>query len=145
VEDEDDNRNANAQLIAELKEQVQKAEQASDNYRKQLEVLQKRLDDFAEDQIAVEEREQKRQTELDTLLIDLKDSVRQRRELEQSHEVEKNLMLRERDRHAGREAELQIVISRLNERLRAKELRHTSVHRICTMKFQVRSQMLIKI
>ncbi|KAK4948071.1 hypothetical protein LTR10_013125 [Elasticomyces elasticus] len=113
-------KSANAQLIADLKEQVDRAEQASEQYRRQLEVMQQRLDEVAAEQTTAEERDYQRQTDLDRLKAQIKDSERQYRELEVTYNEDKDTFLQERDRQARREAELQAVISRLNETLRTR-------------------------
>lgn len=128
-QDDEDERNANAQLMADLKEQVQRAEQASEQYRKQLESMQQRLDDATNEQTAAEERDFQRQTELDKLRAEVKDSARQRRELEMSHDSEKRLLLQERERSTTKEAELQAVIGRLNETLRNKGIEKSNANR----------------
>lgn len=118
--DDDEARASNSQLIAELKEQVQKAEQASEHYHKQLEILQLRFDEISSDTAAAEERAQQHQSKIVELQLMLKDSVRQKRESEQDHEAEKTLLLQERDRRVSKEEELQSVIQRLNETIRQK-------------------------
>ena len=133
VEDEpehnEDEKNANAQIMADLKEQVQRAEKASEQYRKQLETLQQRLDDATNEQTAAEEREYQRRTELDHLRADIKDGARQRREQEITNESEKRMLLQERERQTTRESELQSVIGRLNETLRNKGIEKTNASR----------------
>ena len=80
-------RNAsNTQLIAELKEQVRRAEYASEEYRKQLEVLQTRFDEISRETIDAEERIHQHQSKIEGLERSLKDSARQQRETEQEHE-----------------------------------------------------------
>ena len=128
-QEDEDERNANAQLMADLKEQVQRAEQASEQYRKQLEILQQRLDEATNEQTAAEERDFRRQTELDKLRAEVKDSARQRRELEMSNDSEKRMLLQDRERSIGKEAELQAVIGRLNERLRDKSIEKSNANR----------------
>lgn len=118
--DDDEAKASNAQLIAELKEQVQKAEQASEHYHKQLEILQARFDEISGDTNAAEERAQRHQSKIEELQLMLKDSARQKREIEQDYESEKTLLLQERDRRVGKEEELQSVIQRLNETIRQK-------------------------
>jgi len=118
--DDEDSKASTAQLIAGLREQVQRAELASEQYRKQLEVMQKRLDDTAAEQTAAEERDYQRQTEIDRLRAEIKESIRQRRELELAYDSEKHLLLQERERQAGTEADLRSVINRLNEALRSR-------------------------
>ncbi|KAI1608009.1 hypothetical protein EDD37DRAFT_614290 [Exophiala viscosa] len=118
--DNEEAKSANAQLIADLKEQVDRAEQASEQYRRQLEVMQQRLDEVAAEQTTAEERDYQRQTDLDRLKAQIKDSERQYRELEVTYNEDKDTFLQERGRQARREAELQSVISRLNETLRTR-------------------------
>lgn len=113
-------KSANAQLIADLQEQVQRAEQASEQYRKQLEGMQQRLDEAASEQTASEERDYQRQTELDLLRAEMKESTRQRREIELAFEEDKQVFLQVREKQANKEAELQAVIGRLNEALRTR-------------------------
>ena len=128
-EQNEDEKNANAQIMGDLKEQVQRAENASEQYRKQLESLQQRLDDATNEQTAAEEREYQRRTELDRLRADIKDGARQRREQELTNESEKRMLLQERERQTTREAELQSVIGRLNETLRNKGIEKSSASR----------------
>lgn len=121
TEDEEESRGLNAEIIAELKEHVRRAEDASEQYRKQIEVLQRRLDDFTEQQTAAEEREYQRQSALDVLRAEVKETARQMREMEQVHENEVNALLQEREIQASREAQMQVVIHRLNETLRSRD------------------------
>ncbi|RMZ88916.1 hypothetical protein DV736_g3859, partial [Chaetothyriales sp. CBS 134916] len=122
ADQDEDERSTTAQLIADLKEQVQRSEQASEQYRKHLELMQQRLDESTNDQTLAEERDFQRQTQLDRLQAEVKDAARQRRELEIAHESETRMLLQERERRASREAGLQSVINRLNETLRIKGL-----------------------
>lgn len=127
--DDEETKSANAQLIADLKEQVHRAEQASDQYRKQLEVMQKRLDDAAGEQTTSEERDYQRQTEIDRLRVEYKDSIRQYRELEAAYDADKNTFLHERERQANKEADLEAKISRLTAALRARDADRVSASR----------------
>ena len=126
MEDEEESRAQNVELIAQLKDQVRRAEDASEQYRKQVEVLQARLDEITEEQTTAEEREYSRRSEVDGLQAEAKESARQRRELEQSHENEMTQLLNDRQAQAGRESELQSVIQRLNESLRSRDARRSS-------------------
>ncbi|KEF59633.1 uncharacterized protein A1O9_04479 [Exophiala aquamarina CBS 119918] len=127
--DNEETKAANAQLIADLKEQVHRAEQASDQYRKQLEVMQKRLDDAAGEQTTSEERDYQRQTEIDRLRVEYKDSIRQYRELEIAYDADKNTFLHERERQVNKEADLEAKISRLTATLRARDADRVSASR----------------
>lgn len=128
-QDDEDEKNANAQLMADLKEQVQRAEQASEQYRKQLEVMQQRLDDATNEQTEAEERDFARQTELDKLRAEIKEAARHNREMETSYESEKRMLLQDRDTQSSKEAELQAIISRLNETLRNKGIEKSNANR----------------
>ena len=124
---DDNTRAENAQLVAELKEQLQKAELASDQYQKQLEVLQMRLDEVFADQSRLEEQSHQREMEIQALQANAKDLARQKREMEQFHEAEKDLILKERGQQASKEKEMQSVIRRLNETIRQRDTRsHTA-------------------
>lgn len=127
--DDEETRSANSQLIADLKEQVHRAEQASEQYRKQLEVMQKRLDDAAGDQTTSEERDYQRQNEIDRLRVEYKDSMRQYRELELAYDADKNTFLHERERQANKEVELEAKIGRLTAALRARQSDRASASR----------------
>ncbi|RMD41626.1 hypothetical protein DV735_g3474, partial [Chaetothyriales sp. CBS 134920] len=138
LDQDDDERSATAQLIADLQLQVQRAEQASDQYRKHLELMQERLDKSTNDLTLAEERDFQQQTQLDRLQAEVKDTARQRRELDIAHESEMRMLLQERDRQASREASLQSVINRLNETLRNKELeRQPSDHQAVDSSVQI--------
>jgi chromosome segregation ATPase len=127
--DDEETKSANAQLIADLKEQVHRAETASEQYRKQLEVMQKRLDDAAGEQTTSEERDYQRQTEIDRLRVEYKDSIRQYRELELAYDADKNTFLNERERQVNKEADLEAKISRLTATLRARDADRVSASR----------------
>lgn len=126
---DDDAKAANAQLIADLKEQVERAEQASEHYRRQLDAMQKRLDEVANETIAAEERELQFRTQVDKLQAELRDNVRQTRELEISHGSDKKSLLDDRAKRSQKETELQAVISRLTENLRLKTQELNSTNR----------------
>lgn len=123
IEADDDMRAENIQLVEDLKMQLQRAELASEEYQKQLNVLQMRLDEVMKEQMRMEEKEHDRENEVLDLQAEMRDTTRRRRDLEQSHEAERALMLKERDQQAAKEEELQSVIQRLNETIRQRELR----------------------
>ena len=131
--DEEEGKASNAQLIEDLKEQVQKAEQASEQYRKQLEILQARFDEISGETTAAEERAHQHESKIEELETLLKDSTRQKREVEQEHESEKALLLQERDRRISKEEELQSVIQRLNETIRQKDKDKISMSRSASL------------
>lgn len=120
---EEEARAQNAALIDELKEQLQKAETASEQYQKQLGVLQMRLDDAISEQGKLEDRAHERDTRIETLNGEIRDQVRKIRDMEQNHEQERNAMLQEKEQQASREEEMQATIQRLKDSLAQKDMR----------------------
>ncbi|KAL3480703.1 hypothetical protein BJX99DRAFT_6658 [Aspergillus californicus] len=116
-------RAQNAALIDDLKEQLQKAETASEQFQKQLGVLQLRLDDAVSEQAKLEDQGHERDSKLEILNGEIRDHVRQIRDLEQSHELERNAMLQEKEQQASREEEMQATIQRLKEAVAQKDMR----------------------
>ncbi|KAJ5171909.1 hypothetical protein N7492_004502 [Penicillium capsulatum] len=120
---EDEARAQNAALIEELREQLQKAETASEQYQKQLGVLQMRLDEAVSEQGKLEDQAHERDTRIETLNSEIRDKTRQIRDLEQNYEMERNAMLQEKEQQASREEELQTTIQRLKESVAQKDIR----------------------
>ncbi|KAG0153384.1 hypothetical protein PDIDSM_5237 [Penicillium digitatum] len=111
----------NAALIEELREQLQKAEDASEQYQKQLGVLQMRLDEAISEQAKLEDQAHERDSRIEALNSDIRDQGRQIRDLEQNHESERNAMLQEKEQQTSREEEMQATIQRLKDSMAQKE------------------------
>ncbi|EAS35678.2 uncharacterized protein CIMG_01032 [Coccidioides immitis RS] len=120
---DDDAKAANSTLIGELRQQVQKAETVSDQYRKQLGVLQMRLDDAVGEQTRFEEQAHEKDGKINSLHDEVKELSRQLREMEQAYETERTAMMKDKEAHAAREEELQSTIQRLKETISQKDLR----------------------
>jgi chromosome segregation ATPase len=120
---DDDSRAEHAQLVEDLRQQVQKAEIASEQYQKELELLQMRLDEAAEERNILDEQISQKDSEAEAVHTETKDVMRQKKELEQTHYAEKAMMLKEREGQIAKEQELQGIIQRLNETIRQKEMR----------------------
>lgn len=120
----EDNRDINTQLILDLREQVERAEQASEQYRQQLTFLQRRLDEATDQITAAEEKDFAARTSIDKLVAEVKDHARQKRGLESKHKAEKDTLTQERDRAAARGTELQAMVSRLKGTLSMKTQGH---------------------
>ncbi|KAL1875665.1 hypothetical protein Plec18167_005602 [Paecilomyces lecythidis] len=118
---DEDARAQNAALIGELKEQLQKAETASEQYRKQLGVLQMRLDEAISEQGKLEDQVHEKDSKIEALNNEIREHARQIRDLEQAHETERNAMLQDKEQQASREEELQATIQRLKESLAQKD------------------------
>lgn len=120
---EEEARAQNAALIEDLKEQLQKAETASEQYQKQLGVLQMRLDEAVSEQGKLEDQAHEKDSRIESLNGEVRDHVRKIRDLEQAHEQERNAMLQEKEQQASREEEMQATIQRLKESLSQKDMR----------------------
>ena len=120
---EDDSRAEHAQLVEELRQQVQKAEMASEQYQKEVEMLQMRIQEVVGERNTLEDQILQKNADTDAVHDEARDIMRQKKELEQAHKVEKELILKEREDHINKEQELQGIIQRLNETIRQKEMR----------------------
>ncbi|KAK2762867.1 hypothetical protein FQN54_001042 [Arachnomyces sp. PD_36] len=120
---EEDARAENAALIEDLKEQLQKAETVSEQYQKQLGVLQMRLDEAVSEQGRLEEDAHEKESRIESLNDQVRDHARQIRDLEQGYDTERTAMLKEKDLQTAREEELQSSIQRLKETIAQKDLR----------------------
>ncbi|KAI2625611.1 hypothetical protein GGR54DRAFT_654005 [Hypoxylon sp. NC1633] len=104
-------------LIEDLKDRLQKADAASEQYRKQAEVLQSRFDDAIKEQAKLEERVHESEEQIEALRNEKREAARQMREMEAIYEAERSSMMKEKDEMANREEEMQAVINRLKETL----------------------------
>ncbi|KAI9370888.1 hypothetical protein BJX61DRAFT_63877 [Aspergillus egyptiacus] len=120
---EEEARAQNAALIEDLKAQLQKAETASEQYQKQLGVLQLRLDEAVSEQAKLEDQGHEKDSRIEALNGEIREHVRQIRDLEQAHELERNAMLQEKEQQASREEEMQATIQRLKEAVAQKDMR----------------------
>ena len=114
---DDDVRAESAAKVEDLKEHLRKTEDVSEQYQKQLQVLQSRLDEASQEQGKWEERLHESEEKLETLVNDKRDALRQRREMESIYEAERMAMTKEREDMANREEEMQAIIQRLKDSL----------------------------
>jgi hypothetical protein len=120
---DENSRADHAQLVDELKLQVQRAEIASEQYQKEVEILQLRLHEAVGERNNLEAQISQKDMEAETVHTEAKDIMRQQKELEQTHHAEKDMMLKEREHQLNKEQELQSIIHRLNETIRQREMR----------------------
>ncbi|KAI8966561.1 hypothetical protein F5Y11DRAFT_108245 [Daldinia sp. FL1419] len=104
-------------LIEDLKERLQKADIASEQNRKQAEVLQTRLDEALKEQAKLEEKVHESEEQIEALRNEKREAARQMREMEAIYEAERSSMMKEKEEMANREEEMQAVINRLKETL----------------------------
>lgn len=124
---DEDARIESAALIEELRERLEKAEHSSEEYRKNAEVLQSRLDDALKEQGKLEDRLHEEEERIEGLEIDKKEALRQRRELEGIYEAERVAAMKEKETTQVREDELQGIIQRLKDSLSQRESRPLSM------------------
>ena len=120
---DDDTRAQNARLVEELRQQVQKAEMASEQYQKEVEILQMRLSEAVGERNILEDHISQKDAETEAVHAKARDIMRQKKELEQAHNAEKAVMLKERESQTIKERELQAIVQRLNDTIRQKEMR----------------------
>ena len=112
-----DSRAETVAALEDLKERLAKAETSSEQYRKQAEVLQSRLDDTIREQAQLEEKLHEGEEQAETLQNEKREVARQMREMEAIYEAERSSMTKEKEEHANREEEMQTIIQRLKDSL----------------------------
>jgi chromosome segregation ATPase len=120
---DEDARAETINLIDDLKAQLQKTEEASSEYEKQVQMLQSRLDDAVKEQGKLEERLHEEEERIEGLENDKRESIRQKRELDTIYEAERAAVIKDKEATHVREEELQAIIQRLKESLAQKESR----------------------
>jgi uncharacterized membrane protein YccC len=100
-----------------LKERLHKTETESEQFQKQAQVLQLRLDEALSEQGRLEDRLHESEERLEALENDKRDALRQKREMEAIYEAERSAMTKEREEMANREEEMQAIIQRLKDSL----------------------------
>lgn len=116
----DTEENARAETVAlldDLRERLSKAEGASEQYKRQAEVLQSRLDEALREQAKLEERVHEHEEQIEALRNSERDAARQIREMETIYEAERSSMTKEKEEMANREEEMQTIIQRLKDSL----------------------------
>ncbi|KAF8851531.1 hypothetical protein BDZ45DRAFT_660422 [Acephala macrosclerotiorum] len=114
---DDDARAETVALLDDLKERLRKTEMISEQFQKQAQVLQSRLDEALAEQGKLEDKVHENEERLETLENDKRDALRQKREMESIYEAERSSMTKEREDMANREEEMQTIIQRLKDSL----------------------------
>lgn len=120
---EDDARAQNNALMEELRTRVEKAEEASEEYQRQLSLLETKFDESMREHGKLEERLHESGTKIDDLEDERMMSIRQKRETERLFESERAAMLQDKAEQRTREDEQRNVIQRLKESLAQRELK----------------------
>ena len=120
---DDDVKQERLALVDDLKERLTRAELASEEYQKQAEVLQRKLDEALEEQSKLEHRLHEEEESVEKLVMENKEALRQRRELENQYKSERNAMMSSKEEFHAREEELLAVINRLKTSLAEEKAR----------------------
>ena len=124
---EQDARIESAALIDNLKKSLRNAELVSEDYQRELQVLQKEMDQVLREHAKMEERLHETSQKVESLEMQKKDVSRQVRDMGSLFESERKSMLRDREDGHARESELKTTIQRLKETLAGREMRVNSV------------------
>lgn len=119
---EDDARAETVALLDDLKERLRKTESGSEQFQKQAQVLQSRLDEALHEQGKLEDRLHESEERLESLENEKRDALRLKREMEAIYEAERSSMTKEREEMANREEEMQIIIQRLKDSLSQRSI-----------------------
>lgn len=104
-------------IIEGLKDRLKDSELKSEQFHRQAEVLQSRLDETLKEQGKLEDRIHESEEKLEALEYEKRDAARSKREMESIYEAERSSMNREREEMANREEELHAIIARLKDNL----------------------------
>ena len=113
---DEDARMESSALMEDLKERLALSEQGLEEFKKQVEVLQSRLDEAIAEQGKLEDKLHEEEERVEGLEVEKRETVRQKREIEGIYEAERHASMKEREAMQGREEELQGIIERLKER-----------------------------
>lgn len=121
AQDDDDSKAETTALVDDLKEQLRKTETASEEYQKQLHVLQFRLDEAMAAQTELEETSNQHAETIAKLEADSKDAQRTKNDMQTKLESEQQSNNSEREAASTRETELTEVIARLKDSLAQRD------------------------
>ncbi|KAL8913632.1 MAG: hypothetical protein Q9171_001597 [Xanthocarpia ochracea] len=120
---EADAKAENASLMEELRHRVEKAESVSEEYQRQLQSMQIRLNESLKDHGSLEDQLHEREAKIADYESQAKQAARQRRELENDFDFERSAMLQDQAEHKAMEEELRAINQRLKDSLAERELR----------------------
>ncbi|KAK8920983.1 putative M protein, serotype 2.1 precursor [Metarhizium anisopliae] len=115
--DSADARAEAASALEDLQQRLEKEEKLSEQYKKQSEVLQSKLDEALRDAVKSEEKLHEYEEQHEVIVNEMKEAKREKREMETIYEAERSAILKEKEELANREEEMQTVIQRLKDSL----------------------------
>ncbi|KAF4591721.1 putative M protein, serotype 2.1 precursor [Ophiocordyceps camponoti-floridani] len=114
---ESDARAETALAVEDLQQRLAREETRSEQYMKQTDVLQAKLDDAIQASTRLEDRVHEFEEQIDVLNNEKRDATRKIREMESIYESERSAIHKEKEELANREEEMQAVIQRLKDSL----------------------------
>lgn len=120
---DDEARAENIALLEELRARVQKAETASEEYQKQLNLMQARLEESQQAHGQLEDQLHEKNLREEELETEKSQAARQKREVEMIYESERTAILKEKAEQTVREDEMKGTIQRLKESLSQREMK----------------------
>ena len=120
---QDEARAEHAARMDELRTRVQLAETASEDYLRQMSMLQTRLNDSLQEQGKLEDQYHENMKKIENLESEAKQATRHHREQEDLFESERTSMIRDREEQKSLEEELRSVNRRLKDSLAQRDLR----------------------
>ena len=120
---DDDTRAENASLMEELKSRLIRAETASEEYHRQLNMLQAKFEDSLLEHGKIEDQMHESGAKIEELEAQKLHMMRQKRGMEDRFESERTAMAHDKAEQQAREAEQQSIMQRLKETLAQREMR----------------------
>ncbi|KAG8629616.1 hypothetical protein KVT40_003481 [Elsinoe batatas] len=114
---DDDSKSSAAAAIEDLQDRLRQAEEAAENYQRQITLLETHLQASTEDQGKLEETIQESNERIEDLENHKRDSLRSRRELEAIYESDRAASIKFREESQAREDQLLETIQRLKDTL----------------------------
>jgi hypothetical protein len=112
----------------DLKERLQMAEIAAEEFKRHNEALQSRLDDAVKEQSKQEEKMHEDEEHIEELENEKRELIKQKRELETIYEAERAAVMKDNEVTHAREEELQSIIQRLKDSLSQKDSLRTTTN-----------------
>ncbi|KAK4188032.1 hypothetical protein QBC35DRAFT_213172 [Podospora australis] len=122
LEREESIRAETVAIIDDLRSRLETAERTAESTKRQVEILQDKLDEAHKEQAKLEEKVHEHEEHIETLTNEKREAARQMREMENIYEAERSAMMKEKDEMGNREEEMQAVIQRLKDSLAQRNL-----------------------
>ncbi|CAM1500784.1 Fc.00g099460.m01.CDS01 [Cosmosporella sp. VM-42] len=114
---EADARAEAAAALEDLQKRLETEEKMSQQYSRQADVLQSKLEEAVKESTKLEEKTHEFEEQIEALRNEKREVTRQMREMESIYEAERSSILKEKEEMSNREEEMQTVIQRLKDSL----------------------------